>query len=390
MLRFLCLTPWFPDRPGEREGNYIFDSVMACRDHALDMRVMVARAWKPWRREQFDAQAFEADLDIRLVHYGAIPRDYLRSLSNRLLFSGVFGAALAYAREHELDLIHAHTEGLAEVAVALGRELNIPVVVTIHGINTSKRFIGNDRQREHFRTALNRCDRIVLVGEPLRPFFGELCGRDEHFRVVHNGFRLTGQPPGPRTILEGDVARLISVSNLHEGKGIDLTVRALAQLREQGVDRWHYTIVGDGYERSGLEKLVTDLALGDQVRFAGAVAHEAVADYLGRADIFVLPSWREAFGIAYLEAMACGLAVIGVKGQGAAEFIRHGENGFLVEPKSVNDLAMQIRDLVDAPEWARQIAEAGRRTASEDFNWEKHASRVASLYREMVDEKGGV
>jgi len=386
-VRVLCLTPWFPDHPGERLGNYIFDSVTACRSVGLDMKVMVARPWKPWHREQFDANAFEAGLDVRLMHYGSIPRDYLRALSNRLLFSGLFSKALDYAKKHGVELIHAHTEGLAEVAVAVGRKLNIPVVLTLHGINTSPRFIGNEAQRAHLRKAMNACDRIFLVGEPLRPFFRELCGRDDHFRVVHNGFRLSGRAPMPRTILEGDIARLISVSNLHEGKGIDLTIRALAQLRDQGVGRWHYTIVGDGYERLMLEKLVADLNLGDMVSFAGAVEHESVVDYLSDADLFVLPSYREAFGIAYLEAMACGLATIGVKGQGAAEFICHGENGLLVEPKNVNDLAVQIRGLMDNPEQARRLAEAGRKTARDDFNWARHASALASLYRETIGEE---
>lgn len=387
-MRVLCLTPWFPNRPGEREGNYIFDSVTALADAGVDVKVVMVRPWKPWKsRPDFDA--FDSRFALELHHFPMLPRDYCRSLSNRLLFMAIYRHVKRAVREHRIELIHAHTEGLAEVASTVARELGIGCVVTIHGINTSARYLGTAAQKAYFRNALNRCDRLVLVGEPLRSFFADICGRDDHFWIIHNGFRLTGVPTAERTISDGDTTRLISVSNLHEGKGIDITIRALAKLKREENDNFHYTIVGDGYERPCLEELVDESGLGQQVSFTGAVPHNEVAPLLRQHDIFVLPSYREAFGIAYLEAMACGLAAIGVDGQGAAEFIRHGDNGLLVPPRDSNALAETLRYAQSHPEAMRQLAVAGQQTAWHDFSWESHARTLVSLYRDVIAERRG-
>jgi len=388
-VRVLCLTPWFPDRPGEREGNYIFDSVTALADAGVEIKVMVVRPWKPWKPNHFEIKAFNPALAIELYHYASIPRNYWRSLGNQIQFSTIYSRLKRAVQRHRIELIQAHTEGLAEIATAVARELGIGCVVTIHGINTSPRYLGKESQRRYFRQALNRCDRVVLVGEPLRSFFAELCGRDDHFRVVHNGFRLTGITTENRIICDGRVTRLISVSNLHEGKGIDLTLRALTQLKAKGVDNWHYIIVGDGYERPKLERLVAEAEIESRVTFHGEVPHTEVARLLGQADLFVLPSYREAFGIAYLEAMACGLAAIGVVGQGAAEFIRHGENGLLVPPRSIDALAGTIHYALSSPDEVRRLAVAGQRTAQDEFNWATHAGSLVSLFHDVIVESRG-
>lgn len=384
-MRILCLTPWFPNAPGEREGNYIHDSVMALREQNIEVKVLLSRAWKPWQRNEPDYQTFPTDLSLEMVYYLSIPRDYLRTMSNWLLFFGLYRKTMKYARRHGVQLIHAHTEALAEVASAVASRLNIGSVVTIHGINTSHRFLGTTEQKEYFRKSLNACDRVVLVGEPLREYFASITGRDDHFRVVHNGFRLL-DACGKREICTGRIKRLISVSNLHEGKGIDLTIRALAMLQEHGISDWSYHIVGDGYMRAELEQLVQSLNLQKKITFVGAVEHAEVARHLEQADLFVLPSYREAFGIAYLEAMACGLLVIGVEGQGAAEFIRHRENGLLTKPKDIDDLAGHIRFAMVSPEMTQRMAEAGCDTAMHDFNWTTHATALCSVYRELLHD----
>lgn len=384
-MRVLCLTPWLPNAPGEREGNYIHDSVMALREQGIEVKVLLSRVWKPWQHNEPCYQAFPADLSLEMVHYPGIPRNYLRSLSNWMLFSGLYRKVTEYAQRHGVQLIHAHTEALAEVASSVAIKLGISSVVTIHGINTSHRYLGTTAQKEYFRKSLNVCDRVVLVGEPLREYFTAITGRDDYFRVVHNGFRLP-DACGKREICTGRIKRLISVSNLHEGKGIDLTIRALAMLHEAGISDWSYHIVGDGYMRDELEQLVQSLNLQKKIAFIGAVEHAEVAGHLKQADLFVLPSYREAFGIAYLESMACGLLVIGVEGQGAAEFIRHRENGLLAKPNDIEDLAGHIRFAMENRAETQRMAKVGCDTALHDFNWSNHASALHSVYRELLQD----
>jgi glycosyltransferase involved in cell wall biosynthesis len=385
--RVLCFTPWFPDSPGGREGNYIFDSVMAERDSFVDMKVLLVRPVHPCKRNRPDYTAFPADLDLKLVRYVSIPRDYFRTMSNKMLALSLTQPLLSYAKKHDVQLIHAHTEALAEVAAVVAEKLDIPCVVTIHGINTSSRYLATSAQKTYFRHALNRVSRVILVGEPLRDYFVGITGRDEHFRIVHNSFHL---PCTPRTnaVFTGRILRLISVSNLHEGKGVDLTIRALARLKAAGFNHWHYKIVGDGYLRTQLEELVHTLDLEDQVVFVGAVPHAEVVNYLIQADLFVLPSYREAFGVAYLEAMACGLLAIGVQAQGPSAFIRHGETGFLTAPRDVDDLVKVLGMVMQAPLQMNEIAQRGKAEVVSGFSPQSHAKQLNGVYDELLAEKG--
>ena len=384
-LRILCLTPWFPNAPGMREGNYIYDSVVAVRAEDVSVNVLLARAWKPWPQTEPTYSSFLPDLELQLLRYPSIPRDFFSGLSNRMRFVALLNRVVSYGIRHKVQLIHAQTEAFAEVASVAAQVLGIPSVVTIHGVNTSHRYLGTTGQRAYFRRALRACDNVVLVGEPIREFFVEIAGADTNFTVIHNGYSLL--PISRRTkILVNPKIHFVSVSNLHEGKGIDLTLAALVRLRASGIKNWTYTIVGDGDQRNALERLVDEYKLAPLVRFAGAVEHAAVSPYLSEADIFVLPSYREAFGVAYLEAMASGLLAIGVEGQGAAEFIRHGENGLLAKPKNSDDLADQLRFAIENPDVARSFAEAGKKTAEEDFTWPRHAKALHGLYRDLVQE----
>jgi glycosyltransferase involved in cell wall biosynthesis len=188
--------------------------------------------------------------------------------------------------------------------------------------------------------------------------------------------------------LADDVVRLVSVSNLHEGKGIDLTLIALARLQSEGISNWTYRVIGDGRERSALLRLTSELELTERVRFIGAVRHAEIFSQLASDDVFVLPSYREAFGIAYLEAMAAGLLTIGVMGEGPSQFIRNGENGVLVRPRDVEALVVALRNILigDHNRW-REIALEGQRTVQDFYTWDKHAKQLVEVYGHVI--RGG-
>ena len=183
-----------------------------------------------------------------------------------------------------------------------------------------------------------------------------------------------------------DVAvHLVSVSNLLEGKGIDLNLEALSRLDRDGIRNWTYKIIGDGAQRGRLQRLVHEYGLESRVEFAGARLHAEIPRYLCEADVFVLPSYREAFGIAYLEAMAAGLLVVGVRGQGPSAFIEHGVSGLLVPPHDVEALTNQLSAIMRDVESFRGIASSASRVAAERFSWSRHAEMVTAIYRELAE-----
>jgi glycosyltransferase involved in cell wall biosynthesis len=110
---------------------------------------------------------------------------------------------------------------------------------------------------------------------------------------------------------------------------------------------------------------------------------ETMAEILA-GDVFCLPSWREAFGIMYAEAMSLGKFTIGCRGQGPSDFIQHLETGYLVEPRSSTSVADALRWVVDNPRHAKSVAERGKTYALGNLTWKQNVTKILSLYRSLT------
>lgn len=389
----LVLTPWFPNWPGDRQGNFIFDSAQAMAAAGAAVSVLVTRPWIPaplkrlrpaWSEDDFKPAAFEGFDRLGIVRHLSIPRGIAWPVSEALHDTAVAPRLLAMARQTRARLIHAHTEGEAAVAVKIGRELGVPVVVTLHGLNLGRRHLFDPRRLARFGRALAAADRVVLVGEPLREVFRRAAGSDGNFRVVFNGAAMPEAEPPARTFAAGRPIRFVSVANLNEGKGHDVALRALASARGAGFEAWTFTIAGDGPERPALESLVSALGLTGKVSFLGVTPHDQVFPLLEQGDVFLLPSYREAFGVAYLEAMSCGLLAIGVRGEGPEAFVTHGKSGLLAAPRDAEDLAQLILGIDADRAGAARMAVAGMQAVRKKFTWKAHAAALAEVYAEAV------
>lgn len=395
-FRVLVITPWFPNKPGEQQGNFIYHSLRALSELGNTVCVLVTRPWTPrifgllrkeWIRPPLNPNVFLNLEMVRQVNYLSIPRYILRDLSgslSRLSTDKVIGKII---RDYDIQIIHAHTEDVGYGAVRLGQRIGIPVVLTIHGINTSVRLLDTRRKRNILRDTLNKADRVILVGESLRSYFSPLAGRSDHFRVVPNGFYLPDSFYNCKEKKWGKKLKVISVSNLCKEKGIDLTLEALARLSQQGFCDWTYEIIGDGEERKRLETMTKELGLEDNVYFQGALSHNDALLYLKGADVFLLPSYKEAFGVAYLEAMVSGLLTIGVGGQGPEDFINNGVTGYLVPPRDVDAIYSLLRYIIDNPTEVAEIAASGCEYVRREFTWDKHARKLMAIYQEAMLER---
>lgn len=391
--RVLHITPWFPNRPGEQQGNFIFDSVTALHNAGNDVATLVARPWTPrifgllhpdWNRAPLQQEQFFAGLNILVKHYPSIPRCYLATSAAPLFRLGVERAVRLQIERQGTQIIHAHTEAVAEAILPIAQKLNLPLVVTLHGINTTSRLLDTAKKKTNLRRTLSRANRVILVGETLRSYFATLAGGDGNFRFVPNGF-IRSEPVVEKNLFRSGILGIISVSNLHEGKGIDLNLLALAGLNLRGQRNWHYTIVGGGRERNNLETMARNLGLAEQVEFLGPLPHDQVFAALNAADVFLLSSYREAFGVAYLEAMAAGIVTIGVQGQGPEAFISHGETGYLVPPRDIQAITDLLYTITEDTEKAIRIAIAGRNHVRQHFTWDCHAEKLTALYTEVLE-----
>ncbi|MEA3248768.1 MAG: glycosyltransferase family 4 protein [Patescibacteria group bacterium] len=177
------------------------------------------------------------------------------------------------------------------------------------------------------------------------------------------------------------IAFVGGLDKAHYFKGVDVLIRALAVT---GLENAQAIVVGEGELKDEYKKLAADLGLSDRVKFAGAVSDEELPDHYRLADIFAFPSIdrSEAFGIAALEAMSCGVPVVASDLVGVRTIVREGETGFLVKPGSVSALAARLSDILKDNRHRKELGDAGRNMAIEEYS----DSRRAEKWGRVIDE----
>jgi len=178
---------------------------------------------------------------------------------------------------------------------------------------------------------------------------------------------------------------LLTVARLEWHKGIDTVMRALPAIRAAHPNT-RYAIAGVGDRRADLERVAQTLNLGDTVRFLGAVSDDDLPALYNAADLYVGASRRveglvEGFGIALVEASACGLAVVGGRSGGVPDAVRDGETGILVDPDDPAAVAAGITELLGNPGRRKQLGAAGRRAVETYYNWDRVAKELMEIDR---------
>jgi phosphatidyl-myo-inositol dimannoside synthase len=274
----------------------------------------------------------------------------LRPVESKLAYSL---SALWTAITHQpIDLVFCGHVRMAPLAAGIARVLNVPLWLQVHGIEIFWRDLSALERRSvewaTIVTAVSRHTRRRLlqrVGiEPAR------------VKVLPNTVESQYQPgPKPGYLLERHAAGgkkvLLTVSRLdsvERYKGHDRVICTLPRLLEQHPDTI-YLIVGDGDDRPRLEKLAVECGVAKNVQFTGSVPPEELPEYFRLADVFVMPSALEGFGIVFLEAMATGIRVIGGSQDGSRDPLCDGALGTLVDPENGEELASAIREALDNP-----------------------------------------
>jgi phosphatidylinositol alpha-1,6-mannosyltransferase len=179
-------------------------------------------------------------------------------------------------------------------------------------------------------------------------------------------------PPGSKVLLT--VARLLASE---PGKGVDTVIRALPRLLKSFPDL-HYVVIGDGDGRPPLEKLAAECGVAARVLFPGSRSGSLRACYEA-ADVFVMPSRQEGFGIVYLEAMAAARPVVGAACGGATEVVADGETGFLVNYGDLPALESRLAALLADDGLRKRMGEAGRRRTEERHRFEQFRDRLIGI-----------
>lgn len=179
---------------------------------------------------------------------------------------------------------------------------------------------------------------------------------------------------------------MVTVARLVPHKGIDTSIRVLAALAKKYPDLG-YAIAGEGPDLARLQGLAAELGVTDRVKFLGGIGDSMLASLHRNASVYVGLSRRdgvevEGFGIALVEASACGLPVVGGRSGGVPDAVREGETGLLVDPTSVEEAAAAVSRILDDPALADRLGRGGRAAVESSYNW----GRVAQEMRRIGDD----
>ena len=395
-MHVLILTPVYPHAGNPVEGLFDKEHALSLARSGIRVTVIVCKPWLPdvfakgWERYRslYGLREFEECEGVRVsfVRYLHIPRYRVPDLTVASCSRSILSKIRSLAAEMVVDVIQGHSVwpvGLAAPMVA--EALHCPFVITMH-IQDDARLVTRSKGAALYKQMLDKASAVVAVGRPLerflRPWLSDAV--EGRLRVIPNGIDLKTIQEGTEKAAQKGIARkrIISVGNLWPVKGIDMNLRALAGLDRIGIHWDSYTVVGDGPERKRLEGLAQELGIARRVHFKGRLTHRETLKEIVDADIFSLPSWQEAFGVVYLEAMACGKPVIGCWGQGAEDIIRHEIDGLLVKPRDVAELTTGLRRLLTDCGLAQSLGNAGVTRAGE-FTWERNTEQYLNVYKKV-------
>ena len=295
------------------------------------------------------------------------------------------------ARQQGLDLVHVHyaiphatSAWIAEEMLRGERDLKI--VTTLHGTDIT--LVGLHPSFQAItQFSILRSHGLTSVSEFLKDRTVEDFNvPGERIRVIPNFidpriFRRGKEPCHRATLAPGGERIIMHVSNFRAVKRIPDVVEVFAGIQKEIPAR--LVFVGDGPERPRGVERAEELGVADKVLFLGK--HQSVDELLACADLFLLPSKNESFGLAALEALACGTPVIGTDMGGLPEVVTHGETGFLYPIGDTEAMAEGALSLLkDQARWTR-FSEAGRDDAVRRFSSDRVVPLYEDLYRDVID-----
>ncbi len=379
-------------------GTFVHEQVRALRDAAPDATISVispvqyapavlARRSAKWRqyRETEESRVDFEDVKVWFPRFLSAPRKMLRSIAVWSCYRAITKSPEMVDAIERSDVVIAHTALFdGRLARRIARRFGKDYWVYIHGEDVFQNTFGyrNVARRRSISATLGSAEGIVTVSAFMKAAIDRAYGTSGKSYVNHNGVdpaRFNGSPR-----VAGMGLRIISASFLIPRKAHRYVLEALADLKHEGLD-FEYRIAGDGAERQGLEALSARLGLDDRVTFSGRYQLEGFPEMLEAHDLFVLPSWDEAFGVVYVEAMAMGLPVIAAYDAGAPDIVTEGVDGFLVPPRDRAAVADAIRSYAQLSDADKAEMSTNAIEKAHQFTWDDNAQNLLRI----IERAGG-
>jgi len=284
--------------------------------------------------------------------------------------------------ERSISHLHVHfATPAATVAMILTHVSAVEMSMTVHGPDEFYD-VSNYYLSEKIRTSKF----VVCISFFAQSQLMKLSPGSEwsKFDVVRLGVDSSEFAPRGRKAAEGPV-QVLCVGRLVSAKGQRILIEAVDRLKRGG-HRLELQLVGDGVDRSDLERLVVVCGLTDVVRFVGAVNQDEIRAYYQRADIFALASFAEGIPVVLMEAMAMEIPCVATRITGIPELIEDGVSGLLVSPSDVEGMAAAMLRLMESAELRESLGKAGRQRVQQDYELATSADRLADVFQRRLGQ----
>jgi N-acetyl-alpha-D-glucosaminyl L-malate synthase BshA len=334
----------------------------------------------PFRLGKYHKNIFFHEVEVIDYHVFRYP-PYDLALANKLA---------QVAKLEQLDLLHVHYAVPHAICAYLAKQMvgdRLKVVTTLHGTDIT--ILGNDPSlRDLIRLAIRQSDAVTAVSKDLLLETIAVLSVEKPIDLVYNFVDEKEYRSGGNPLLRSHFARshekvLLHMSNFRPVKRvldvIDIFARVHAELPSRLI------FVGEGPELSKASAKVNELGLQDRVFFLGK--QEKIAELVGIADLMLLPSEKESFGLVALEAMAAGVPTIGSHAGGIPEVVKHGETGFLAPVGDTETMAAYAIRLLSDPALYASMSQAGVERAKAHFSAEAIAAQYEEIYYRVVEKQ---
>jgi N-acetyl-alpha-D-glucosaminyl L-malate synthase BshA len=336
---------------------------------------------QPTRLDFFNENLFYHQVDVRTYPLFQYP-PYELVLSSKMV---------DVVKYEKLDLLHVHYAIPHASAAYMAKQIlategiSIPVVTTLHGTDIT--LVGKDASFAPVVTfSINASDGITAVSENLRSETYDYFNITKDIRVIPNfvdmeRFSRQRKDHFKKAICPEGEYLIVHTSNFRKVKRVEDVVKVFDRIRRKVPSK--LLLVGDGPERSNVEKLCRELGTCDDIRFLGKL--EAIEEVLSVSDLFLMPSEKESFGLAALEAMACEVPVISSDAGGLPELNINGETGYALPVGDIDGMTEKALHILASPERLQEFKSRALQRAKE-LEVGKVVPLYEALYREVLEK----
>ncbi len=393
-MKVLVVAEFYPRVDDPVFGIWGHRQALAARDAGADLQVVVLHRVVPpaaTPKSQMPSAALalwrhprvrELDgLTVRYVPFFSPPRPRTYGSWGAWAAPALKRALPRIRREFPYELLHAHN-AVPSGDAARRADPATPLVVSVHGGDVFYTGVRSPAGERNVRAAFEHASSVFANSVGIAERAERLGADPDRLRVVRLGADVP--PTSPR---QYEHPTLVTVAHLVARKRHQDVVRALWLLRDRH-PRLRYLVVGDGPERPQLQHLADQLGVADRVEFAGQRPHAEAVSLAHGADLFVMPSIDEAFGVAYVEAMAGGVPAIAALGEpGPAEIAQVGDGMALVPPGDIEALAAQIDSLLADRGDLGRLGSRARATVERAFTWTRCGEATVAAYEEVLRQR---